>query len=252
MVKIIAEQHNVPVVQPGDKPQLTSSIKQYPHVKHGVVSAYGMIIPSDVLLGFEYNLINIHASLLPRWRGPSPIESAILSGDVRTGVTLMRLVEAMDAGPVYTQSVLELNGTETQPWLYRQLAELGSETLLQNLDGFLKGALQATPQDEEQATYSKLLRKSDGEIDWQRSATEIERQVRAFLNWPGSHTTVNGTRVAIEAAGIIEKTGTPGQPDIVEDSLIIYAGENALLIDKIKPDGKNVMQGVDFARGYLK
>lgn len=252
LVKEIAERYNIPVLQPDSKQQLISNLNQYTHIKHGVVSAYGMILPSEVLRNFESNLINIHASLLPRWRGPSPIESAILHGDERTGITLMQLVETMDAGPIYAQSALRLDGTETKPWLYQRLAELGRETLLNNIDDFLYGSLQSTPQDEKQATYSKLLRKSDGVIDWQQPAAAIERQVRAFLGWPGSHTTVHGVSVTIESARVIEKTGTPGKLDVIDGSLVIYARENALLIDKIKPSGKNAMNSTDFVRGYLK
>ncbi len=251
-VKKIAQDYGIPVIQPESKEQLSRAISQYPGIRHGVVVAYGMIIPDTVLDHFSRGLVNVHASLLPRWRGPSPIEAAILHGDSQTGISLMRLVPAMDAGPVYVNDPVELDGTETRPWLMRHLAQLGATTLHSYLDGIIDGTLTPADQDEAQATYSKLLRKSDGEIDWHQPAEAIERHIRAFLGWPGSFTTIDDTYITIEAADIIEGAGEPGKPDVIDNSLVIYASENALRITQLKPSGKKTMTGQDFVRGYLK
>lgn len=251
-VKKVAQDHGIPVIQPESKDQLAEKIGRYPDIDWGVVAAYGMIIPATVLDRFKGGLVNVHASLLPRWRGPSPIEAAILHGDDRTGISLMRLVAAMDAGPVYIQKTIGLDGTETRLWLQQRLAELGAETLRTHLDEIINGTLTPEEQDDSRATYTKLLGKSDGEIDWQQPAESIERRIRAFRGWPGSFTTIENVRVTIESARVIEAGGKPGNPDIIDGSLVIYASEKALLIDELRPSGKKTMSGQEFLRGYLK
>lgn len=252
-VKILADEAGIPVIQPSSKQELTQHLDNYPDITCGVVVAYGMILPSPVLEHFDNGLINVHASLLPRWRGPSPIEAAILHSDSQTGISMMRMISAMDAGPVYVRAIRDLEGTETRPQLMDELAELGATTLHTHLDSILDGLLEPEKQDESHATYTRLLRKSDGEIGWNQPAETIERQIRAYLGWPGSFTTIQGVPVTIEAAHVVEGSGQPGEPTVSEDgSLIVHASDGALVIDRVRPSGKQTITGSEFVRGFLK
>lgn len=211
-----------------------------------------MILPPIVLDHFSSGLVNVHASLLPRWRGPSPIEAAILEGDTETGVTLMSLAPAMDSGPIYTQAHLPLSDAETKPELYKSLAELGSQVLTQALPDILEGELTPEPQDEAAVTYCPLIQKNDGLIDWQQPAEQIARQIRAYLGWPGSRTEINATTVTITTAHPINLSGAPGEFLVTETGeLLVYCQTGALIIDRLIPAGKREMSGQDFARGHL-
>jgi methionyl-tRNA formyltransferase len=217
----------------------------------GIVVAYGKLIPSVILEQFPKGLINIHASLLPRYRGASPIESAILAGDDATGVTLMRLDKGMDTGPTYDVAKLQLTGTETRPDLYAQLAELGSEHLSAKLTAILEGNIVPVPQDSTQATTVGLIRKQDGHIDWSQPAITIERQIRAYLDWPGSRTEITGTDATITAAHIHVADGPAGTAFKTPSSeLAVYAGVGSLIIDRLKPAGKREMTGLEFLAGH--
>ena len=251
-VKTIAEEASIPVLQPASKEELAAGIGDYPDVTGGVVVAYGMLIPEEVLNHFSQPLINVHASLLPRWRGPSPVAAAILHGDQQTGISLMQLTPEMDEGPVYLRETIDLEGSETRPGLEARLAELGGETIGQRLEDIRGGWLKPEPQDGSQATYAPLLDKSAGEIDWQQSAEYLARQIRAFLGWPGSHTLISNHRVTIEAARPVDQHGQPGTFQFRNGRLIGYAGDGGLDITRLKPAGKSSMTGDAFARGYMR
>ncbi|MDO8600897.1 MAG: methionyl-tRNA formyltransferase [bacterium] len=153
-----------------------------------VVASYGKIIPADILALPKYGALNIHPSLLPRWRGPSPIQYTILNGDTETGVTIIKMDEKMDHGPIVANSKPQtLNSKTTYPELHDALAKTGAELLIETLSKWIAGEIKPIPQDESKATYSKMLRKEDGHIDWSRPAEEIERMVRAFNPWPGAY-----------------------------------------------------------------
>lgn len=251
-VKTRAREAGIPVVQPETTHRLLRELSSHPGIAWGVVAAYGMLLPDEALQHFEGGLINVHPSLLPRWRGPSPIEASLLHGDSRTGISLMRMTSSMDAGPVYARQRISLTGSETRLELTDRLAQLGATMLLTHLESILTYSLTPEGQDESQATYSRLISKSDAEIDWQRPAGEIERRIRAFRGWPGSNTTVNGVRITVEAAQVVDATGTPGEPAVIDGNMVIYAADGALRIDTLKPSGKTAMSGPEFARGYLK
>lgn len=252
-IKTLADEAGIPVIQPSSKQELVQHLDHYPDITCGVVVAYGIILPPPVLEHFDNGLINVHASLLPRWRGPSPVEAVILHGDSQTGISIMRMTSAMDSGPVYTRATRNLESTETRLQLMEELAELGAATLHANLNSILDGSLEPEAQDESRATYTKLLRKSDGEIDWNQPAETIERQIRAYLGWPGSFTTIQDTPVIIEAAHVVEGSGQPGEPAVSEDgSLIVHTFDDALVIDRVRPSGKQAITGSEFIRGFLK
>ena len=251
LVKDIATKYDIPIIQPESKDNIRFLLKPY-DLSIGVVVAFGMILPKEAIGYFEYGLINAHASLLPRWRGPSPIEAALLHGDDKTGVTLMQIAPEMDSGDIYTQEEISLSGDETRLSLYDELSKMSASMLNNNLPKIIEGSMQAQPQDDSQATYTKLIKKSDGYIDWSQPAEYIERSIRAYLGWPGSRATIEERNATITAAHITPLTGPAGTPVVTEDKqLAIYCGKDALIIDSLTPAGKREMSGSDFARGYL-
>lgn len=248
-VKEVAGAADIPVLQPATLDRLAAELRSY-RPALGVVVAFGKLIPATVLTIFQQNVVNIHASLLPKYRGPAPIEAAILHGDKTTGISLMQVVAEMDAGPVYDQQTIPLHGTETKPELYRQLSRQGADFLMANLPRLLQGTLQPRPQDDQQATYTHLLAKADGRIQWEQPASQIERQVRAYLGWPGSYTAFNDLHLAITKAQTIQNQGPPGQPFVYNGQLAIYCGHNALVAERVKPAGKPDMDSRAFLAGY--
>lgn len=216
----------------------------------GVVIDFGIIIAQDVIDAFELGIVNSHFSLLPRWRGADPITFSILKGDSETGVTLMLIVAALDEGPVLVQQALPLSADITTPVLTDQLINLSDTLLRGTLPLYFSGQMQPQEQPAEGATYSSKLSKEDGVIDWQRPAIEIERQIRAFVEWPKSRATIGNRDVVITAAHAVEGTGTPGVIWLEGRQLGMHTGEGILIIDRLIPAGKKEMSGSDFLLGY--
>jgi methionyl-tRNA formyltransferase len=249
-VKRLADARDIPVLQPDSLTSIAADIKRL-KPDAGIVVAYGKIIPQTIIDLFPKGLINIHPSLLPRYRGPSPIESAIINGDDVTGVTLMQLDAEMDSGPTYDATKLQLTGKETQPDLYEQLAEIGANHLSAKLDAILDGRIVPIPQDKSLVSNTRKLTKSDGDIDWNESAEQIERQIRAYLLWPGSRTELAGTQVTVTAAHTNPTSGQPGLAYITAaKELAVFADEGSLIIDTLKPAGKREMTGPEFLAGH--
>ena len=251
-VQTYAQNQNIPCIQPPNKSSLLEYFNENEHPLWGVVSAYGHIIPDATLSRFKGGLVNVHPSLLPKWRGPSPIESALLHGDSETGNSLIRLTGSMDAGPIYAQSKYLIPEKADRPMLYEALGQDGAKLLTDNLEQILAGEIKPTDQDDDEATYSTMLAKSDAKIDWSQAALSIERQIRAFKGWPGSRTQINGVYVTIESAEITDRNGETGSYRAIEDDLIVYAKDYGLKVNTLKPSGKNTMSGADFIRGYLE
>lgn len=249
-VKPLAQNHGIPLLQPRTQAEAIEQLRPFAGISWAVVVAYGMIIPPDIIEQFEGNMLNVHASLLPRWRGPSPIEAAILHGDRKTGNSLMKLTASMDTGPIYAQTEYSITSETNRLSLHEDLKRDGAELLVQKLPDILTGRLEPATQDESQATYSSLLTKSDGVIDWQQPAAMIERQIRAYLGWPGSTAHILETPVTIEAARTIERSGTAGAADTVDGQLVVFCGEQALVIEQLTPTGRRSMSGREFLRGY--
>ena len=205
IVKEIAESHGIPVWQPLKVSEIADSVTELTerigHAPIGVLVSYGKIIPQSIIDLFSPGIVNVHPSLLPLYRGPSPVESAILHGDTETGVTIMQLSAAMDAGPLYSQITVSLDGTETTPQLEQHLAELGSQELCRVLPSITDESLQPVPQDDSVATYCQLLKKEDGILDPTRfTAKQAECRVRAFLAFPKTKTTVAGQPIVVTKA----------------------------------------------------
>lgn len=252
-VKQLAEQYNIPVLQPTQfDDELTSTLATLkPYA--GVSVSYGRIIPSGVLELFPGGVINIHTSLLPKYRGSSPIEQAILHGDKETGISLMQLDEGMDTGPVYLRAKQPLRGDETRPELYDQLSQLGAITLLEHLDDILDGDLTPKPQAEGEATKAPMISKSDGVIDWHKPAEQLEREIRAYLGWPGSRCTLFDREVTITKAHVDELGDLPaGEVETSGQALRVGTGTQVLNIEYLKPAGKNEMTAADFLRGLSR
>lgn len=241
-VKVVATQHNIPVWQPTKLTDIASQIIELQPVA-GVLVSYGKIVPQAIIDLFTPGIINVHPSLLPKYRGPSPIESALKNRDSATGVSIMRLSAAMDAGPVYAQVGHQLHGTETRPELYHALADIGTDLLLESLPRILDDTLQPTAQEETAATYSQLLQKADAELDLsQLTAAQAEVLIRAHLGFPKSKLTLFGQTCVIIKAHICNQQKTP---------LDLMCQDGAFLsIDElIAPSGKT-MSSDAFLRGY--
>ncbi len=216
-----------------------------------VVAAYGKFLPKAVLDVFPKGALNLHPSLLPRWRGASPIPAAIVAGDAQTGVTVMLVDEGMDSGPVLAQEVELIREGDTGETLGERLASRGASLTAATLQRWLAGKLEPAPQDESAATFTKRLTREDGRIDWQDNAERIARQVRAYQSWPGSFTFWRGARVEILEAVPVE--GADGPPGAVrstaEHSIVIETGDGALAVTALKPEGRPAMTAEGFAAG---
>ncbi len=249
-VKVLAVEHNIPVWQPKRLDEIIEPLSGL-NQPTGVLVSYGKIIPQKVIDLFSPGIINVHPSLLPKYRGPSPIETAILKGDTHTGVSIMQLSAAMDAGPVYTQLPVETNGNETAEELYELLGSLGSQLLVETLPQIMQGELTPLEQTHEEATYCQLIQKNDGLIDWNKTGTSIERQIRAYHQWPQSKTMIGPFEVIItDAQTFPTSKKTPGTIDVTDTELFIYASDTALRIKSVKPAGKKEMPIQAFLSGY--
>jgi methionyl-tRNA formyltransferase len=216
-----------------------------------VLADYGRIIPAAVLAMPHHGALNIHPSLLPHHRGAAPVQGAILAGDRTTGVTLMRMDEGLDTGPIVAQRKVPLDGSEIAPELEARLAALGAELLMECLPGWLDGTLTSHPQPDEGATLTRLLQRHDGRLDPRRPARELERQVRAYQPWPGSFLELDGERLKVWRAGILAAATSVAPGDIVlaEGSLALGTTEGVLRLDEVQPAGKRRMSGADYRRG---
>lgn len=241
----VAQNYNIPVLLPKKLRDATEALQKL-EADVGVLVAYGKIIPQDIIDIFPHGIVNIHPSLLPRYRGPTPIEQAILDGATQTGVSLMQLTAAMDAGPIYGQRVLNLTGTETKQEVTTELLHSGSDLLLHILPNILTGTAPLTPQNESLATYTKLLNKTDSVMNTSlKTAPELERETRAFAGWPKSRLTLFNQQIVVISAKIAS----------AQDSkrlIIPCANGTYLEVTKlIAPSGRTI-SGTDFMRGYNK
>ena len=213
-----------------------------------VVVAYGLILPKSILTGPKLGCINIHASLLPRWRGAAPIQRAILAGDEETGVTIMQMDEGLDTGAILMLDRVAITKETTGESLHDNLSETGSVLIIRALDALVKGAVKPIEQLDYGVTYAKKLARSEGHIDWRDSAKDIERLVRAFTPWPGSWFEFKGERIKILSAQVEYVEGKPGT--VRDDKPTIYCGFGGLKLEKVQRAGKSPMTGLEFLRGF--
>ncbi|HEX6462139.1 MAG TPA: methionyl-tRNA formyltransferase [Candidatus Saccharimonadales bacterium] len=247
-VAIVAKKYNIPLFLPHHPREITADLRDL-QAEAGVLAAYGKIVPQETIDVFPCGIINIHPSLLPKYRGPIPIEQAILDGAAQTGVSIMRLVKQMDAGPVYVQASLSLAGNESKEQLTRSLAALGQKLLLQHLPNILSGEIRPQPQDETEATYCGLIKKDDGIINWQKPAVQLQREIRAYLGWPGSRTSLFGQDILLLEAHIRPLELPLGKAQKSSEGILVGCSEQSLLITKLRPNGRSSMSASDFLRG---
>lgn len=260
-VKVIAEKYGIPVLQPekldGFVPLLT---------KEGlgevydlfIVAAYGKIIPKEIIDLPKFGTLNIHPSLLPRWRGPSPVQYTILNGDTDTGVCVMKIDELVDHGPILAYHKSQVADGVTYGALHDELAQEGAQLLIKTLPKYLSGELAPVDQDHTKSTFSKMLKKDDGRIDWKQPAEKIERMIRAFNPWPGTWTLLPTEskilRIRIEEAEVREDEYPGGSPGFVwcdtEGNMRINTGAGSLLVQRLTFEGKKPTVAKDFLRGY--
>ena len=212
---------------------------------------FGIIVSQGVITSFPLGIINSHFSLLPEWRGADPITFAILSGQERTGVSLMLLVPAMDEGPLLSQQPCDITANDTTTTLTNRLVGISAQLLTEVVPQYIDHRIVPHPQSSTAtATYSRKLTKEDGRIDWTKPAQQIEREVRAFAVWPKSYTTLAGRETVILEVQVHNSQGTPGTIDATKKQLIVHCGEGSLEILRLKPAGKPAMSAAAFLAGY--
>jgi len=251
-VKEKALQDDIPVLEPKrlrKDADILETLRNY-CADLFVVAAYGQILPPNVLEMPKYGCINVHASLLPRWRGASPIQGAILAGDEKTGVTIMQMDEGMDTGAILIQRDLPVLREDTGETLSNRLSELGRDLLIEVLPAYLRGDLKPIPQDNTQATYTSLIKKEDGFLDLNLNAVVLERKVRAFNPWPGTYIPWKDSQLKIWKVEILKDVYlAPGDRGIHARYPIIGTKTDALCLTQVQVPGKKVVSGKDFLNG---
>ncbi len=258
-VKQTALAHNIPVWQPGSlkRPENSAALAEYQADLY-IVAAFGQILSQAVLDLPRYGTLNIHASLLPKYRGVSPITEAILQGDTEAGVTIMQIDAGVDTGPMLLKRSIPLTGDETTGSLTAKLGELGAQALVEVLPRWVAGEITPEPQDELRASHTHMLRKEDGEISWEQPAAVLARKVRAYTPWPGAYSHWRGKLVKIVVAEAVPlEPGEPVPTGTVmlheaagHKTLAIVTGQGLLAVKQLQLEGKRAMSAEEFLRGY--
>jgi methionyl-tRNA formyltransferase len=248
-VKILAQELNLPILQPEKLKEATEQIKTWnPDVI--IVAAFGQILKKEILDLPKFGCINVHASLLPRWRGAAPINAAILAGDEETGVTIMKMDVGLDTGDMLSKKSIRLNPDDTAGSVFQTLSTLGAELLIETLPRIFDGSITPQPQPDEGATYAPMLKKEDGKLDFNHSIYEIERRVRAMNPWPGAWFEWNGNLLKLMRVSISEKkVGETGNRFIVEGRGGVTCVDGSIILEEVQPAGKKVMSGKSFLAG---
>ena len=251
-VKSLALARHVPVMQPRSlrDPAVQAQIRGLdPDVM--VVAAYGLILPQAILDIPRRGAVNVHASLLPRWRGAAPIQRALLAGDARTGISIMQMDAGLDTGPVLAQEGFAIGDDDTAGRLHDRLAELGARMCVQALDALEAGALVPAPQRARDATHAPKIGKAEAQIDWRESASAVRARIRAFNPTPGASASVRGVELKLWACRVAERRGTPGEVlDASPDGLLIACGEGAITVSELQRAGGRRLGAAEFLRGF--
>ena len=216
-----------------------------------VVAAYGILLPPEVLSAFQHGCINLHPSLLPKYRGASPVSSTILAGDKYTGVTIIQLDSGMDSGPILSQEKIKLQGDEFCDKLTMDLFMLGSKLVSKTISEFATGNIEIVQQDHDKATFTEKLSRNDGLIDWTRGFNRIWKEIRAYNPWPGSHTKFKGKNLKIIEAKISTENKSPsGYVSIHRNEVYVGTSDGSLNVKKLQVEGGKIVLASDFARGH--
>ena len=251
-VKMAAVQSDVPVFQPKRvrEPESVAAIRAMrPDVI--VVAAYGQILPREILALPKFGCVNIHASLLPAYRGAAPINWAIINGETRTGITIMQMDEGMDTGAILFQESIPIDPRDTAGTLTEKLSQIGSWLVVESLSRIEAGEIKAVPQDPVKATLAPLLKKEDGLIDWELTASAIHNRVRGLSPWPGTYGSLDGKLIKILETAVVPGSADPGMLTLQgKDALTVGTGKELLRILSLQPEGKKPMSAVEFLQGH--
>ena len=250
-VKLLAQELGIPVIQPEKlkQPEAMEQLRAWqPDLI--VVAAFGQILKKDVLDLPRFGCVNVHASLLPRWRGAAPINAAILAGDEETGVTIMKMDAGLDTGPMLSMKRIRIEPDDTAGSLFEALSTLGADLLIETLPAYLDGKISPQPQPEEGATYAPMLKKEDGRLDFTQTAAQLERRIRAMNPWPGAWFEWGGNLLKVSRAAVGEGKGLKcGDRLTVEGRPAVVCGEGILILEEVQPPGKKIMPGKAFLSG---
>lgn len=257
-----AKEYDIPLLKPEKVSDISDEIRRVePDLM--VVAAYGQYIPAWMIDIPKHGVINVHPSLLPKYRGSSPIQYPILNGDEKTGVTIMLINDEMDKGDILSQKEYELTGKETYEELFPVLTAIGADLLVETIPKWLEGRIEPVKQEESKAVYSKILTRYDGKIDWKNDAERIERQVRAFNPWPGAYTFFNfkGTKeerlLKVLEGGVLEQTehgpfGPPGKTYVAPNgNIAVQTGKDFFIIKKFQMEGGDPTNSADYLKNKL-
>jgi len=256
-VKLAAQSHGIAMRQPKNKRELKEIIAEL-NPDLAIVAAYGRLIPKEILEIPKLGFLNVHPSILPRWRGAAPIQYTILNGDSDTGVTIIKMDEIIDHGPILAVDYFKVDNPKIDyPELEEKLANLGAGLLAKTISPWIDGKITPIPQNDSQATYTDIIEKGFGRIDWAKPAEEIDRQVRAYTPWPGTFTLIDSAKILkIYKATILAKTnvgpfGEPGKTYLASDDRIaVSCGKDFLIIEELQLEGGKKMAAKDFLLGH--
>lgn len=249
-VKTLALELGIPVMQPEKlrQPEAMEQLRTWdPYLI--VVAAFGQILRKDVLELPRFGCINVHASLLPRWRGAAPINAAILAGDEETGVTLMKMDVGLDTGPILSKRSIRITREDTAGSVFDKLSTLGADLLIETLPDYVSGKIQPVPQPEEGMTYAPMMKKEEGQLNFTHDVHELERRIRAFNPWPGAFMDFDGTLLKVHRASVEAGIAEEGQRLVVGDQPAVGARGGILLLREVQPAGKKPMSGKSFLSG---
>ena len=250
-VKTTAKEHGLNILQPNKISLHEAEIKAL-NPDLIITASFGQIIPKKILKIPKYGCLNVHPSLLPKYRGATPVQKAILKEDKTTGVTIMLMDEKLDHGPIIKQKEMKIPQKATYSELHNKLAELGAKLLIEVIPDWIGKKIKAKPQEEEKATFTKILKRTNGKIDWTESAQIIERKVRAFHPWPGTFTTFKEKRIKILQADFLQlqTNKKPGQVVLDSGKVAVQTGQNCLILEELQLEGKKPTKAVDFIKGH--
>jgi methionyl-tRNA formyltransferase len=250
-VQLLAAQYRLPLRSPVTlRAQAEQAVFAELRADAAVVAAYGLILPRAVLTAPRLGCLNVHASLLPRWRGAAPIQRALLAGDRETGVTIMQMDEGLDTGPILLQEKMPLASDATAAGVAAELAVLGGQLMLKALDGLAEGRLVARPQPQEGVTYAPKIAREEGRLDWRRPSVELERRVRALDPWPGAFFETGGERIRVHAAVALPGPAGAVPGTVLDDRLSVACGEGVLRLLRLQRPGRAALEAPAFLRGF--